>query len=120
MKFCWCTINVNHMEESLKFYQEIAGLPLIRKFSPGPGQEIAFLGEGDTQIELISSPNGKPAGKPEGVTLGFETASMEQMMAFVREKGLEIEAGPFQPNPHIRFFYVRDPNGVKIQFSENF
>lgn len=119
MKFCWCTITVNDMDESLQFYQEIVGLPLIRKFSPGPGQAIAFLGEGETQIELISSTNGKPEGKPQGVTLGFKTSSMEEMMTFVKARGVEVDSGPFRPNPHIQFFYVRDPNGVKIQFSED-
>ncbi|NLK05931.1 MAG: VOC family protein, partial [Spirochaetales bacterium] len=31
---------------------------------------------------------------------------------------LEIYAGPFSPNPYVRFFYILDPNGVKIQFVE--
>ncbi|MDD5601014.1 MAG: VOC family protein, partial [Actinomycetota bacterium] len=32
MKFCWTTIMVNDLEESLKFYQEIIGLPVNRRF----------------------------------------------------------------------------------------
>ena len=55
MKFCWTTINVTSMEESLAFYQEIVGLPLMRRFPAGPGMEIAFLGDGETQVELIAS-----------------------------------------------------------------
>jgi lactoylglutathione lyase len=51
MKFCWTTITVNNLEESLKFYQEIAGLSLERRFGAGPGSEIAFLGNGETKIE---------------------------------------------------------------------
>ncbi len=46
MKFCWCTITVKDMEESLKFYQEVVGLKLNRRFEAGPGVEIAFLGDG--------------------------------------------------------------------------
>ncbi len=32
MKFCWATINVKNMEESLNFYQEIVGLTVDRRF----------------------------------------------------------------------------------------
>ena len=53
MKFLWTTILVNDMDESLKFYEEIAGLKPVDRFQAGPGMEIAFLGEGETKIELI-------------------------------------------------------------------
>ena len=41
MKFCWCTIMVKNMEESLKFYTEILGLDVDKRFQAGPGLEIA-------------------------------------------------------------------------------
>jgi lactoylglutathione lyase len=44
MTFLWTTISVRKMEESLKFYQEVVGLPLNRRFEAGPGMEISFLG----------------------------------------------------------------------------
>ncbi|MEG3070260.1 MAG: VOC family protein [Candidatus Syntrophopropionicum ammoniitolerans] len=44
MKFCWCTISVNNLEQSIRFYQQIVGLSLNRRFVAGPGVEIAFLG----------------------------------------------------------------------------
>ena len=36
MKFCWVTITVKNMEESLRFYQEIVGLTIDRRFQAGP------------------------------------------------------------------------------------
>lgn len=119
MKFGWCTITVNNMEESLQFYRDILGLPLNRRFTGGPDIEICFLGEGDTQIELICNAKLKTEGTVDGVTLGFLVDSLEQTMGYIREKGLTVDSGPFRPNPHIQFFYVRDPNGVKIQFAQN-
>ena len=53
MKFCWTTLSVNNMEESLKFYHEIIGLPVDRRFKMGPEAEIAFLGDGETKLELM-------------------------------------------------------------------
>ena len=46
MKFCWTTIRVNNLEKSLKFYQEIVGLMVDRRFKAGQDLEIAFLGDG--------------------------------------------------------------------------
>mgnify|MGYP001046512850 CR=1 FL=1 len=119
MKFCWSTIAVKDMDTSLDFYQNIVGLPLQNRFMGGPGIEICFLGEGETKIELICSENHQALGNIEGISLGFVVDSLEKMMDFVREKGIPIHGGPFQPNPHIRYFYVKDPNGVTIQFVEN-
>ena len=119
MKFCWCTITVNNMEESLKFYEEIVGLSLNRRFAAGPGMEIAFLGAGGTEVELIFNPNHKAPGNIDGISLGFEVNSVDEKIKFIKEKGLAVESGPFQPNPHIKFFFVKDPNGVSIQFVEN-
>jgi lactoylglutathione lyase len=119
MKFCWCTLQVKNLDESLKFYQEIVKLPLNKRFSAGEGVEIAFLGEGNTQIELVCNSHTGPKGAGEGISLGFEVKSLDDMMNFVHEKGLKIHSGPFQPNPHTKFFFVLDPNGVEIQFVEN-
>ena len=53
MSFCWATITVNDLEESLSFYQDIVGLTVDRRFQAGPGMEIVFLGDGETKVELI-------------------------------------------------------------------
>lgn len=119
MKFCWCTIMVNNMEESLKFYEEIVGLSLNRRFAAGPGMDLSFLGAGGTEVELIFDPKHKAAGNTDGISLGFEVKSVDEKIEFIKGKGLAVERGPIQPNPHIKFFFVKDPNGVSIQFVEN-
>jgi len=118
MKFCWTTIMVKDMDESLKFYQDIVGLSIDRRFKAGSGVEIVFLGNGETKVELIDNKEVKDVTIGQDISLGFETDSLDKMMDLVREKGLEIHSGPFQPNPYTRFFYVLDPNGLKIQFVE--
>ena len=49
MKFCWSTLMVKNLEESLKFYKEIVGLNVSNRFNAGTGVEIAFLGDGETK-----------------------------------------------------------------------
>ena len=119
MSFCWSTIRVNDLEESLEFYQEIVGLKLDRRFNAGPDSEIVFLGEGETKIELIYNGESDKVHIGQDISLGFEVESVDEKMEFVKEKGISIHSGPIQPNPHIKFFFVQDPNGLKIQFVEN-
>ena len=117
MSFVHTTISVKNMEESLKFYQEIMKLPIAKRFSIGTG-EIAFLGNGQTKVELIYNEQIKDISFGESISLGFAVESLDETMKFIQEKGIEIYSGPIQPNPSTRFFFVLDPNGVKIQFIE--
>ncbi|MHC1719546.1 MAG: VOC family protein [Clostridiaceae bacterium] len=119
MKFCWCTLTVKNMEESINFYQNIVGLKLDKRYPAGPGMEIAFLGDGETKVELIFNPAVKEVNIGNDISLGFEVDSVENMLNFIKEKGIEIHSGPFQPSPHVKFFFIKDPNGLKIQFVEN-
>lgn len=119
MKFCWITIMVKNMEESLKFYQEIIGLTKDRSFKAGPGMEISFLGDGETKVELICNSDLEEINLGKDISLGFQVKSVDEMMSFVKEKGLGIHSGPFQPNPNIKYFYILDPNGLKIQIVES-
>lgn len=118
MDFCWCTLHVEDLEGSLKFYSEIIGLPVERRIST-PETEIVFLGNGETKIELIRDRDNRILNRPDGISLGFKVLSLDDTVKTLHEKDIPIDSGPFQPNPHIRFLFVRDPNGLKIQFVEN-
>jgi len=118
MKFLWTTILVNNMDESLKFYEEIVGLKLTERFQAGPGMEISFLGEGETKVELIYNEKFKKLDAGNRVTLGFKVESLEEKIDFIKEKGIKIITGPIQPNPSIKYFIIKDPDGVKIQFAQ--
>lgn len=118
MNFCWSTLMVNNMEESLEFYQEIVGLTIARRFQARPGVEIAFLGDGETKVELICGEAEAPVQIGKDISWGFEVDSADDFMVTVQEKGVPIYSGPFTPNPHTKYFYVLDPNGLKIQFVE--
>ena len=118
MAFLWTTITVKDMEESLKFYQNIVGLPLNRRFPAGPGREIAFLGGDGTKVELICSEKIKEVNIGSDISLGFAVKSLDEKIAFLEGKGIKLHSGPFAPNPHTKFFYILDPNGLRIQFVE--
>ncbi|MGM0395884.1 MAG: VOC family protein [Bacillota bacterium] len=119
MKFCWITLTVNDMDKSLEFYTGIVGLKVDRRFNAGPDTEICFLGEGETKLELICDLDIKPDCLGEGMSMGFEVDSLDSLRNLLDEKDIEVHSGPFKPNPEIRFLYVKDPDGFKVQFVEN-
>lgn len=120
MRVGWITINVRNMQTSLSFYEEVTGLKLKRKMNPMPGTEIAFLGfgENETEVELIRNEKNNSPEYGKDISIGFEVESLDQQIELLSAKGIEMK-GPFQPGPVIKFVYVDDPNGVKVQFFEN-
>jgi lactoylglutathione lyase len=118
MGFLWTTIHVSDMESSLAFYRDIVGLSLNRRMNAGHGTEIAFLGDDATKVELLCAPGQGGEGFGKGISLGFQVKSVDEKLAFLAEKGIPIHHAPVQPNPHIRFFHVLDPDGLEIQFVE--
>jgi lactoylglutathione lyase len=118
MKFLWCTIHVRDLAASEAFYRDIVGLPVKRRMEGPNGPRILFLGDEGSEVELIQAAAGAiEIGKD--ISLGFAVDSIEEKMAFLAEKGIPVAEGPFQPNPHVKFFYILDPDGLKIQFVEN-
>lgn len=118
MKYLWTTLYVKNMEESLKFYQEIIELKLNNSSKISPEFELAFLGSGDTQVELIFDKSKEINYENTNISMGFQTESLELRIEQFKQKGISVLAGPVQPNPNVRFFYILDPNGIKIQFVE--
>jgi lactoylglutathione lyase len=118
--FLWTTIKVKDLEESIEFYQEIVGLKLQRKFEAGPEREIAFLTtDGQTAVELIDDQSQDSVDLGLDISLGFEVDSVEEKIKSLREKNISIHSGPISPNPNIEFFFILDPNGLRIQFVDN-
>ena len=117
MKFLWTTLMVNDMDASLRFYQEIVGLPVNRRFTASDGSQYAFLGKGETQLELIKSVSGTIPSYGTEISIGFEEHYLSEKIRFVRDRGLAVD-GPYSPNPSISFFFIKDPNGIRVQFVE--
>ncbi len=116
MSFCWCTVHVKDIDASIKFYEEIVGLKVAQRFGAG-AMEIAFLGSGETKLELIGGGGGE-VYQGQGISIGFTVDDLDAQLKFVKEKGIAIYREPMSPNPKTRFFFVQDPDGLSVQFVE--
>lgn len=118
MKFCWSTLFVKNLDESIRFYKEIVGLDVVNRLSAGPNMEIAFLGEGETKIELICDASKKQINIGTDISWGFKVENLDSIIAMLTQKNISV-SGPFMPNPKSRFIFIKDPNGMNIQFYQS-
>jgi len=119
MTYCWTTITVTGLEKSVAFYRDVIGLKVARRMQPNPDMEIAFLGEGETQVELIWNRATTAVSFGTDISIGFVVESLDRFRKLLDEKNIPVHSGPFQPNPSVRFMYIQDPDGLKVQLVEN-
>lgn len=118
MAFIWSTLNVKNLDESIKFYVELLELEVTNRFKAGSETEIAFLGNQSTKIELIENAGKSSIEIGEDISWGFSVVSLDKIISVLNKKNIPILKGPLQPNPNIKFIYIKDPNGMNIQLVE--
>ena len=117
MKFLWTTLHVKNLDESIAFYSELVELRVTRRFPAGPGMEIAFMGngvEGETLVELLAGGAGD-IKHSDFISIGFAVDSVDDMLETVKSKGIPVYGGPVE-TPMMKYFVVKDPNGLSVQF----
>jgi lactoylglutathione lyase len=110
------TVQTEDMKGSVDFYAWLLNLPVSRRFEI-PNGEIVFLGTEETKLELIAAKGYKRTGTAEGITIGFAVSSLDEKMAMLDGKNI-THSPVISPNPHTKFCYFTDLNGIKIQLME--
>ena len=114
MRFTLTTLIVKDLDRSLAFYRDVLGMPLITRFAAGAG-EIAMLGEQEhAHLELVASGQPVPENPGQGISVGFYVDDAQEL---IRKIGAPAQ-GPITPNPHLRFFFMQDPDGYRVQLLE--
>lgn len=116
MRMKHITFRVKDLEQSIRFYEQIAELKIMRRFQAGPA-ELAFLAncEGETQVELVCIPQGQTfEGKGMFVCFEAALAALEEKHALAVARGLNPSQIQ-EPGDGSRYFYVYDPDGVSVQ-----
>ena len=118
-QFIWNTITTADLEASKAFYTGILGLKTVREFTSPAGATFAFMAdEQGFEIELILPPAGTPeVSAPSNLSMGYLVPNLDDMIAVLNEKNIPLH-GDVVAVPHTRFCFVKDPNGVTVQFVE--
>lgn len=117
MAFGWVTLHVTDLAASVEFYEQVVGLTVTRRFMSGLGKEIVFLGDGETEVELIDE-QGQAYASTEQISLGFTVDDVDKKYQEIEQSKVKRLTEMIQPSPTARFFYVADPSGVRIQFAQ--
>lgn len=119
MKFLWTAIYVKNLDESIAFYSKLVGLQVMKRFPAGTGMEIAFMGNGvnnETLVELLADRSKNAVNHGEFISIGFAVDSLDAMLETVKNHNIPVHSGPVETPSGSRFFCVKDPNGVNVQF----
>ncbi len=114
MNMVHVTIQTVKFEEEISFYEKFAGLTVQRDMRPAA--DLVFLGENadSTLVEIIREPDASDAGN-RYLSVGFHCEDLDAQRKALVQAG--FDPTPFiSPNPHVRFFFVKDPAGVSVQF----
>jgi lactoylglutathione lyase len=119
MKYLWTSLFIKDLEKSIKFYEEVVGLKVERRFQGGPGTEIAFMQSEDagTKVELICNGHAPETKDGAGVSLGFLTSDIDKKLAEMKAAGYD-PTDIISPHPGTKFFFIKDPDGLSVQFVE--
>ncbi len=72
--------------------------------------------DGETLIELISdSSKAAAVTHSDFISVGFAVDSADAMLETVKSKNIPVNSDPVE-TPYMKFFIVKDPNGLNVQF----
>jgi lactoylglutathione lyase len=70
--------------------------------------------EGETCVEVIDNPEAENSGNAN-LSIGFHAEDVEALREQLQQEGLS-PTPMITPVPGVRFFFVKDPAGVNVQF----
>jgi catechol 2,3-dioxygenase-like lactoylglutathione lyase family enzyme len=112
-------LKVTDMDKTLHFYQ-LLGLELLRTSGPNAdGVRSAVIKVGGQEINVFSHPHfvsveTQNAVGMEHFCLNMEAASIDDLMADLRQAGVEMFRGPVEFRDGTSVF-VCDPDGVHVE-----
>lgn len=113
-------LTVTDMDRSLRFYRDGLALELLRESGPNAdGVRSAVLRVGGQELNVFSSTGLAPAATEhragmDHFCLEMDAASIHDVVAGLREVGVEIVRGPVERRDGVSVF-VQDPDGVRVE-----
>ena len=114
MKMLHVTIQTDQFEKEIEFYEKYVGLTLQADLRPK--KDLVFLADDAeaTRVEVLRNPEAADAGNAN-LSIGFQTDDVEAKREEMIAAGFEVTP-MITPMPNVKFFFVKDPAGVNVQF----
>jgi len=112
-------LKVTDMDKTLDFYQRL-GLRVLRTSGPNAnGLRSAVIQVGSQELNVFSLPEAVSSGKETSVGMDHfclivDAPSVDDVMADLRQAGIEIVRGPVERRDGTALF-VHDPDGVRVE-----
>jgi len=112
-----------NFERTIDFFLNILGFKMKQrqKVNMPPFQEVAYLQLNDTMVELMSVKNPAPlSSEPWNVgyrAMALEVEDMDQAVAYLKNKGVEITWGPVSLGTSKRA-EIKTPDGIPIELRQ--
>ena len=113
-------LTVSDLDRSLDFYRRL-GLEVLRTNGPdAKGVRSAVVKVAGQELNIFSRPDAAPIDTRDNAAgmhhfcLRMEAASIEALVADVRQAGLEIVRGPVKRRDGFSLF-LADPDGVRVE-----
>lgn len=118
MNIGYITIQVNSLEETIKFYQEVLDFQIVTRFGAGPQMEIVFMSDKNgNQLEFIQ--RGQEKLQHDGlISIGFYVEDILAAEALLRKHNVHIEQAPITLPSGVKLMHARDLNGVGLGFAQ--
>jgi catechol 2,3-dioxygenase-like lactoylglutathione lyase family enzyme len=110
---------VKDMDQTLQFYQRL-GLTLLRSSGPNAeGVRTAVITVGSQELNIFSSPASGSGGLAPAIgmdhfCLAVDAASIEDVVADLKQVGIAVARGPIKRRDGMALF-VHDPDGVRVE-----
>ncbi len=114
-------INVSERDRSVAFYRDVLGFE-IESEVVRPNDRMIFMCAHGIMLEIFVDPSCPPrVTEPEAMGLRhlcFHATELEKEHARVKALGYEPEEIKPHPGTPYRLFFVKDPDGLPIEFHE--
>lgn len=111
-------MRVNDLERTVKFYQDVLGLSVVRRHTSPRGAQLVFIAtpNSDEEIELTYLPNSPSVQvQPDLMHLAFEVDDLEKFAAQLKQKGYPLSDGPTRTDSGAVIAFIDAPEGYEIE-----
>ena len=123
-------ITVSNFDESLAFYEKIGFKVLFTKDTPEKQKRLALMGKDDLKLEvfqyedMMNNPNSRDTIGNNVKEVGqkhfaLSTDSIERVKKQLEAAGIVLASQPDIGDAGYRFFFIRDPDGIWIEYVQD-